>query len=93
MLPLTIIKWFDAIGSDGWATLKDIADTELSEHTTVGFLVEESDNAVKLTMSYDSVNEDNYGAWVVIPKVNIIAQHEVYFSPTIELMDNPRVVE
>jgi hypothetical protein len=92
MLPLTIVTWLDAIGSDGWASLKDIADTELSEHTTVGFLVEESHNAVKLTMSYDSVNEDNYGAWVVIPKVNIISQKEVYFSPTIEIMEARGVV-
>jgi len=92
MLPLTIVTWIDAIGADGWTSLKDIVDTELSEHTTVGFLVMETDNAVKLTMSYDSVNEDNYGAWVVIPKVNIISQKEVYFSPTIEIMEARGVV-
>jgi hypothetical protein len=39
-------------------------------HVTVGFIVEETETAIKMTMSYDTVN-DCYGAWVVIPMVNV----------------------
>ena len=65
------ITWLDSVGSDGWADKSDITETELSVHVTVGFIVEETETAVKMTMSYDTVN-DCYGAWIVIPKVNVV---------------------
>lgn len=65
------IVWRDACGDDGWASREQVEKEELVRIETVGFLVRESKEAYTLTMANDHSNE-KVGAFMVIPKVNII---------------------
>lgn len=69
--PLVVIKWEDSVGFDGWVDLEEIQETKLSQHVAVGWLVQETDEALYITQSYDTVN-NNFGAVQVIARSSVI---------------------
>jgi len=69
-MKLLEIIWTDACGGDGWIEQADLKKKELSIIVTVGFLVRETDKSITLTMC-DDKDHEMYGAYMVIPKINI----------------------
>ena len=71
-MKLVKVEWVDATGADGWID-KDELERELPGlHTTVGFVVKETDGFITITMNHDETKE-TFGAWMLIPRVMIIS--------------------
>ncbi len=66
-MPLIQIEWTDAVGGDGWVTLESLQKEAPLTHTSVGFLINETDDFFTITMSVDK-NHTNLGAWLLVPK-------------------------
>lgn len=72
------IIWEDATGGDGWENVKTVKETTLATSIVVGFLVKEDKKTVTLTMGYFADDhDDELGAFLVIPKINIIKRRTV----------------
>lgn len=70
-MKLVQIKWIDATGADGWIEKPDLEREVPALHTTVGYVVKETDGFFTITMSYDE--SQTLGAWMLIPKVMIVS--------------------
>lgn len=70
------VTWTDAVGADEWEDQKSVKNTQLARITSVGYLVAEDEKKLTLTLSIDHTHE-NYGAYLVIPKVNIVKKKRV----------------
>ena len=66
-MKLVEVQWLDAVGSDGWTTEKSLQKETAVIHNSVGYVVQETDEHITITMSYDTEKE-NLGAWLLIPK-------------------------
>ena len=66
---IVYIEWEDAWTHRGWADKSELADG-LSLVKTVGFLVDETDDIVRVALLYCDNNE-NYGYVTSIPRANI----------------------
>ena len=65
------IVWADACGADGWISSTRLNEAAgLSKISTIGYFVKEDEFSITLSMAIDHTNE-NYGAFMTIPKVNI----------------------
>lgn len=67
-IKLIYIRWEDATGSDGWIRADRLIEAEkLATIHTVGYLVHEDAISVTLSMAHD-VSNNNFGAYMSIPK-------------------------
>lgn len=69
-MKLALITWLDAMGGDGWISLQDLKLEKPCEHNSVGFIVNETEDFITISMSYE-IDEENMGAWLCIPKLYI----------------------
>ena len=67
---LVKLEWIDATGSDGWISKEDLEKELPGFHTTVGFVVKETEGFITITMNYDETKE-TFGAWMLVPKIMI----------------------
>ena len=68
------VEWVDSSGNGRWRTRAEIlSSVPLSCCTTVGFVLDENDEAIWLIQSYDEQvgDEQNVNNTLVIPKVAI----------------------
>ena len=70
-MKLVQINWIDATGADGWIEKSDLEREVPALHTTVGYVVKETNGFITITMSYDEAS--TLGAWMLIPKVMIVS--------------------
>lgn len=66
-MKLVQVTWVDAVGGDGWLSLKDLEKETPTTHISVGFIVKDTKDYLTITMSYDE-QKTNLGAWLCIPK-------------------------
>jgi hypothetical protein len=69
---INFVRWKDASHSlhdapHDYAPLKDLQE--------IGWLIEETDEVVKLSMEFDP-DDENTRIWLVIPKVNIVERRQ-----------------
>jgi hypothetical protein len=69
-MKLVKLEWIDATGSDGWISKEDLENELPGFHTTVGFVVKETEGFITITMNYDETKE-MFGAWMLVPKIMI----------------------
>jgi len=75
--PTVLITWIDASGGgDQWISLDDLLKQSLVTHHSIGYLVKEDATSTTITMSYED-DEQNMGAYLVIPNINIISKKEL----------------
>jgi hypothetical protein len=66
-MKLVAVTWLDAVGADGWVSLKDLEKEVPVIHNSVGYVVTNNKSHITITMSYNE-EKNNLGAWMVIPK-------------------------
>ena len=64
------VKWLDACGSDGFVTEEELLKETPILHTSVGYVINDTKEAITITMSWDE-KKTNLGAWLLIPKAYI----------------------
>jgi len=62
------IVWLDACSQSGWENRNEQILPELIECQTLGFVVAENDQAIKVAQT---INHDQYNATISIPKSQI----------------------
>ena len=76
--PIEIVVWEDFTASAHWQTPKEVAASMPAICTTIGFLVHENRNTIKLCNSVIQ-GEDVVGGESLIIKKNIISRERVEF--------------
>jgi hypothetical protein len=72
-----LVKWEDATSIDGWTTLDDIKDTEVTCQT-VGMLIEETPNTISIVLSHAPTgSRELYGQAIVIPRRAIVEMYQL----------------
>ena len=66
------VQWKDSTFYQGWYRDKVINEYGLKKLETIGFLLEETKEWIKIAQSKEITEEDNVADFIVIPKVNII---------------------
>lgn len=74
--PLVKVTWIDACSSEAWVDPTE-TDFECPTISTVGFLIEESEQHIVLAMNYDQQNK-NVSMTMSIPNFWIESVQELY---------------
>lgn len=70
-LKLVEVQWIDATGGgDNWISEKELLQEKACIHNSVGYVIEDTKEHLKITMSYDEERE-SLGGWLLIPKAYI----------------------
>lgn len=82
MMPAIVeIEWVDSASRHGWADDDDLEKTGLMRFATVGFVLAESDEWIKVSEAFNlDSGEDissKYGCIHTIPKINITKRTEL----------------
>ena len=76
--PIVIITWLDHTGTSAWKTLDEVKSTVHVTCKTIGWLVHEDKNVVKV---YDSMTDDGgFGGESIIHKKLMVSKEEVVFD-------------
>ncbi len=70
-----IVNWIDAWSEDGWTELSEI-DMQTANITTLGHLVQETDDVLCIAASKDARTGQLSGI-MYIPKVCVLDRHEI----------------
>ena len=78
-LTLTYIRWKDACYRDATFSL-EAPKAELSDLSEIGFLLDETDEAVLIGMEHSNDDSDHGRGHLNIPKINIVERKDIPFD-------------
>ena len=86
------VIWRDAVGDDSsnWKDINEVLKEQLVTVYTVGYLISEKEDCLTLAMALEPEN-DNVGAYLTIPIVNIVEMRELVQQP-MNIIDAPEFV-
>ena len=79
---LISVQWKDSTFYNGWYRDKVISEYGLKKMETIGFLIEETKEFIKVAQSREITEEDNISDIICIPKVNIIKMNYINETKT-----------
>ncbi len=79
-MKLVLIQWVDSAFAQGWMSRESIDAHKLSKCISVGLLVAESDEQVTIMQSA-SVDKEQYGDGITIPKCSIKRMRQLKVAP------------
>lgn len=68
------IEWKDSTYYSGHYKKETIKEYGLKRMKTIGYLIEENKELIKIAMTKETTEEDNIADFIIIPKVNIISR-------------------